>query len=90
MFLLLLSHTFSAVNNKKKDNFSSFPSPPKIIFPVLVCSFYQLKWSVLNSLPTQAIAASRWIVVYIRDYKSFCHSQTVINLTAYIGDFSTQ
>lgn len=34
-------------------------------------------------LPIQGIAPGRWIVVYIGDYKSCCHSQTVVNLSAY-------
>jgi len=86
--LSVLNDTFGT--NRKKCH-------KKIFFPFLLplssidLVFLSAEMVCFNqSLPTQGIAPGRWIAVHSGDYKSFCHSQTVVNLSAYMGNNTVQ
>lgn len=88
MFFFVCIKPHILCNNKNIKLFSFLlPHLPSSI-GILFLSAEMVCFS--HSLPTQDIAHGRWIVVHIRDYKSFCHSQTVINLSAYMGDTTIQ
>lgn len=77
--MTILNYTLGTNNKKKKIIFFLFLLP---LFSIGLVILSAEMVGFNQSLPTPGIAPGSWIVVYIGDYKSFCHSETVINLSA--------